>query len=60
MKGARPKPPKENRAELEDEISRILIHRDRDDAVKFLLKYFTTIDLVGIRDILMEDKDGGL
>jgi len=46
----RPKPPKESRQDVIDEINRMRI--DPDVLISVLIAHFTTLDLIGIRDEL--------
>ena len=55
-------PPKESKAELMAEVGERLDRRfpDHRDAILHLLNFFTTVDLVGIRDELLgkDNRDG--
>lgn len=53
--GSRPKPPAEGREDLLDAVAKGLERHSKEEAVWFLLRFFTNIDLVGIRDDLRKD-----
>lgn len=57
MKGSRPKPPKESRADVEEEIRTLMDGIPPQRVMTFLFTFFTTIDLAGIRDRAKEIKD---
>jgi hypothetical protein len=44
------KPPAETKSQLMDEITRLLVNKPM--AIEFLLNFFTSADLVGIREEL--------
>jgi hypothetical protein len=49
--------PKESRTALTDWILEQTAHRERDEVVKFLLMYFTTVDLDLIKQDMIARKD---
>lgn len=55
MPKAKLKPPTETREDLVNEITNGL--KGINDPVSFLLGYFTTLDLVGIRNEINDQKD---
>lgn len=57
MKGPKPKAPKEARADVEEEIRALMDGIPPQRIMTFLFTFFTTIDLVGIRDRAKEIKD---
>lgn len=59
MKGPKPKAPKENRVLVEEEIRAMVINMPVQHVLGMLFPFFTTIDLVGIRDQWKKDKESG-
>ena len=57
MVKSRPKPPAEIKADVKDQVARLLQMRyagSHEDSVIYLLEMFTTFDLITIRDELRE------
>lgn len=60
MKGLRAKAPKESRVLVEEEIRAMVVNMPTQHVLGLLFPFFTTIDLVGIRDQWKKDKANAL
>lgn len=60
MMGPKPKPPKESRVVVEEEIRAMLARHSAQGVMGILFPFFTTIDLVGIRDQLQQERRNAL
>lgn len=60
MMGPKPKAPKETRAAVEEEIRTMLISIPPHQIMSTLFPFFTTIDLVGIRDQIRQERRNAL